>query len=186
MSDDTWHADPLVWGHGPRRFEVFLEPTCPFSARAFAKLGDLRTRVGDDRITMRIVLHSQPWHMASGIVVRAIVAASTLPGGRETARAVMAAVFDHRGEFEFDRHCCGPNLDVTPRELLRRVEARAAIELREAFFQDGLEREIKLHTRYARQNGIHVSPSFMIDGLVEPALGSGDTIDAWADRLAAT
>ena len=24
-------ADPLIWGHGPRIFEVFLEPTCPFS-----------------------------------------------------------------------------------------------------------------------------------------------------------
>src|SRR5271156_2284295 len=28
---NAWRADPLVWGHGPRVFEVFLEPTCPFS-----------------------------------------------------------------------------------------------------------------------------------------------------------
>jgi len=28
-------------GHGPRIFEVFLEPTCPFSVKAFAKLEDL-------------------------------------------------------------------------------------------------------------------------------------------------
>ena len=34
-------AQPLVWGHGPRTFEVFLEPTCPFSVRAFNKLDDL-------------------------------------------------------------------------------------------------------------------------------------------------
>lgn len=31
-------AQPLVWGHGPRTFEVFLEPTCPYSVRAFNKL----------------------------------------------------------------------------------------------------------------------------------------------------
>lgn len=31
------HADVLVWGHGPEIFEVFLEPTCPFSVRAFNK-----------------------------------------------------------------------------------------------------------------------------------------------------
>src|ERR1700719_3508886 len=37
----AWRADPLVWGHGPRIFEVFLEPTCPFSVRAFGKLEDL-------------------------------------------------------------------------------------------------------------------------------------------------
>src|SRR6516225_10656053 len=32
---NAWRADPLVWGHGPRVFEVFLEPTCPFSVRGF-------------------------------------------------------------------------------------------------------------------------------------------------------
>ena len=31
----NWRADPLVWGHGPCVFEVFLEPTCPFSVKAF-------------------------------------------------------------------------------------------------------------------------------------------------------
>src|SRR5271169_2997315 len=37
---NMWRADPLVWGHGPRVFEVFLEPTCPFSVNAFGKLDD--------------------------------------------------------------------------------------------------------------------------------------------------
>ncbi|RMU05064.1 hypothetical protein ALP36_04968 [Pseudomonas syringae pv. coriandricola] len=32
------HSDALSWGHGPRLFEVFLEPTCPFSVKAFFKL----------------------------------------------------------------------------------------------------------------------------------------------------
>jgi hypothetical protein len=35
---NVWRADPLVWGHGPRIFEMFLEPTCPFSVTAFGKL----------------------------------------------------------------------------------------------------------------------------------------------------
>jgi hypothetical protein len=30
-----------------------------------------------------------------------------------------------------------------------------------------LDREVKWHCKYARQNGIHVSPTFMIDGLVQ-------------------
>ena len=34
------NAQPLVWGHGPRTLEVFLEPTCPFSVRAFNKLDE--------------------------------------------------------------------------------------------------------------------------------------------------
>ena len=63
MNQIAWRADPLVWGHGPRVFEVFLEPTCPYSVRAFGKLDDLLTQAGEDRITIKIRLQSQPWHM---------------------------------------------------------------------------------------------------------------------------
>ena len=72
-------AQPLVWGHGPRTFEVFLEPTCPFSVRAFNKLDDLLDEVGADNVTIKIRLQSQPWHLFSGVIVRCILAASTLP-----------------------------------------------------------------------------------------------------------
>ena len=54
----NWRADPLVWGHGPTVFEVFLEPTCPFSVKAFGKLGDLFDQLGEDRITIKIRLQS--------------------------------------------------------------------------------------------------------------------------------
>ena len=85
MSQTAWGADPLSWGHGPRVFEAFLEPTCPFSVRAFGKLDDLLTQAGEDRITIKIRLQSQPWHMYSGVIVRCILAASTLEGGKSAA-----------------------------------------------------------------------------------------------------
>ena len=44
----AWRADPLIWGHGPRIFEVFLEPTCPFSIKVFGKLDDLLDQAGED------------------------------------------------------------------------------------------------------------------------------------------
>ena len=49
---NAWRADPLVWGHGPRIFEMFLEPTCPFSVKAFGKLDDLLDQAGEERITI--------------------------------------------------------------------------------------------------------------------------------------
>jgi hypothetical protein len=61
-------ADPLVWGHGPRVFEVFLEPTCPISVKAFGKRDDLLGEAGEDRITVKLRLQSQPWHMYSGVI----------------------------------------------------------------------------------------------------------------------
>ena len=183
MTRIAWHADPLVWGHGPRVFEIFLEPTCPFSVRAFGKLDELLAQAGEDRISIRIRLQSQPWHMYSGVIVRCILAASTLASGKEAAKAVMAAVATHREEFEFDHHCGGPNLGATPNDIIRRIEGYSGVRLAEAFAIPDLDRAIKWHCRYARQNGIHVSPSFMIDGLVHADMSSGDTVSAWVSRL---
>ncbi len=183
MTLNTWRADPLVWGRGPRVFEVFLEPTCPFSVRAFGKLDDLLAEAGEDRITVKIRLQSQPWHMYSGVIVRCILAASTLEGGKQAAKSVMAAVAAHREEFEFERHCRGDNMNATPNDIIARIEGYSGMKLAEAFAIPDLDREIKWHCKYARQNGIHVSPTFMIDGLVETGLGSGDAVSDWVTRL---
>src|SRR3954465_8818080 len=139
MSDTaTWNADPLTWGHGPRLFELFLEPTCPYCARAFGKLDELLKSAGGYRLTIKIRLQSQPWHMYSGVIVRCILAASTLSGGKEAAKAVMAAGGAHREEFEFERHCRGPNLDATPREIIARIERYSGLELEAAFMTPDL------------------------------------------------
>jgi hypothetical protein len=164
-------------------FEVFLEPTCPFSVRAFGKLDDLLSTAGEDRITIKLRLQSQPWHMYSGVIVRCILAASTLEGGKAAAKAVMAAVAAHREEFEFERHCRGANMDATPNDIIARIEGYSGVKLAEAFAIPNLDREIRWHCKYARQNGIHVSPTFMIDGMVQADISSGDAVAEWASRL---
>ncbi|MFC3059775.1 DsbA family protein [Paenirhodobacter populi] len=183
MTRPAPHADPLFWGHGPRIFEMFLEPTCPFSVRAFGKMDALLDQAGPDRITVRLRMQSQPWHMFSPVVVRCVLAASMLDGGRENAKAVLAAVAAHREEFEFEKHCKGPNMDATPNQIIARIEDYAGLKLAEAFEFPELEAAIKWHAKYARQNGIHVSPTFMIDGLVQPDIGSGDPVESWVEKL---
>jgi hypothetical protein len=184
MPQDTpWQAAPLVWGHGPRVLEIFLEPTCPFSVRAFGKLNALLQRAGEEHVTVKLRLQSQPWHLYSGVVVRCVLAASTLPQGRDSAHAVLAAVAAHREEFEFERHCGGANMDVTPKQIIARLERYSGVPLAAAFAIPTLDREVKWHARYARQNGIHVSPTFMIDGLVQTDMGSGDAVEDWVKRL---
>ncbi len=181
----TWKAEPLTWGRGPRVFEMFLEPTCPFSVKAFGKLDETLRLAGADRITIKILLQSQPWHLYSGVVVRCILAASTLPGGKEAAKTALAAVATHREEFEFTHHCGGANMDTTPNDIIARLEAHSGLSLAHAFAIPDLDREIKRHCKYARQNGIHVSPTFMIDGLVRSDIGSGDPASEWVSRLIA-
>lgn len=176
-------AQPLEWGHGPRIFEVFLEPTCPFSVKAFDKLNALLEQAGEDKITVKIRLQSQPWHLFSGVIVRCILAASTLPEGKAAAHKVMQAVADRREEFEFTDHCSGPNMQATPEEIIARIERYSGVQLADAFARPELQTEIKWPCKYARQNGIHVSPTFMVDGLVQPDLGSGDEVAVWVKRL---
>jgi hypothetical protein len=138
---------------------------------------------GEDRITVKIRLQSQPWHMYSGVVTRCVIAASTLPGGKETAKSVLAAVVAHREEFEFEKHCRGPSMHATPAEIVARLAKYSGVEPDEAFAIPDLDREIKWHCKYARQNGVHVSPTFMIDGLIQPDMGSGDPVENWVSRL---
>jgi len=186
MSISAAHPDPLVWGRGTKVLEAFLEPTCPFSGRAFGKLDALLREAGEDRLTLKIRLLSQPWHMFSPLVTRAILAASSLPEGKSAAWQVMKGVFDYREEFILEDHARGPNLDQSPRALLGRIEAISGIALAETFDQTALQTAVKWHARYARQNGIHVTPTFMVDGLVDNDMGSGDEVSAWLEKLSLT
>ena len=183
MTETAWRADPLEWGHGPHVFEAFLEPTCPYSVKAYGKFDDLLAHAGADKITIKIRLQSQPWHMYSGVITRCVLAASTLPGGKANAKAVLSAVAAHREEFEFERHCRGANMDATPHDIIARIEGYSGVKLAKAFGIPDLDREVKWHCKYARQNGIHVSPTFMIDGLVYPNISSGDSVAEWASHL---
>ena len=183
MQQTAWRADPLIWGHGPRVFEAFLEPTCPYSVKAFGKLDELLAQGGEDQVTVKVRLQSQPWHMYSGVITRCVLAASTLPGGKAAAKSVLAAVGAHREEFEFERHQGGPNRDASPNDIIARIEAYSGVKLAGAFSIPDLDREIKFHCKYARQNGIHVSPTFMVDGLVRADMSSGDTVESWLSKI---
>jgi hypothetical protein len=187
-----YKARKWIWRDGRRLslngavdlgFSRCLEPTCPFSNKAFGKIKELLSAAGEDKITVKVRLQPQPWHMYSGVIVRAILAASTLDNGREAAWCVMEAVAAHRDEFEFDKHCTGANRTATPNDILARIESYSGVKLAPAFDIPDLDKAIKMHSRYARQNGIHVSPTFMIDGLVQPDLSSGDAVSVWTKRL---
>lgn len=134
-------ADSLVWGHGPAIFEVFPEPTCPFSVRAFNKSDALLAHVGEAQMTLKIRLQSPPWRLFSGLIVRYTLAAAVTV--KPPRSAVIQAVADHREEFAFTDHCTGPNRDATPNQILQRLKACSGVDAFAAFDQPDLQNAIK-------------------------------------------
>lgn len=173
----------IALGHGPLELEVFVEPTCPHSKRAFGKLRPLLAAIGEDRLTITIRFVSQPWHLFSGIVIRAILAASATEGGVAAALRAMDGIYANREDFEFENHSSGPNMNRTPAEILREIERLADVDLSEAFRLGSVDRAMRWHARYYRQNGIHESPTFMINGLVEPKMSSRQAVEEWSELL---
>ncbi|WP_172328895.1 thioredoxin [Mangrovicoccus sp. HB161399] len=170
-------------GEGATRLAVFLEPTCPFSAKAFAKLGPLLSAAGSDRLTIAIQIQSQPWHTFSPVVSRSILAASLTAGGKDAALSVMEKVFAHREEFVLADHSHGPNMALSPADILARIEELGGVALAEAFALPEATDLMKAHARYSRRRGVHGSPSFMVDGEMREDMGSGDTVEKWLADL---
>ncbi len=173
----------LTRGRGPKITDWFLEPTCPHSARAFGKLPDLLGAAGEDRLTIRVTIHSQTWHLFSGTVSRAILAATLLPDGTEAAWRVMATVFAHRDDYDALDHCRGPNMDLSLKEMLTRISEHSGVALEDVFVRPEALDLVKRHTRFARQNGIHVSPTVMVDGLIDGSISSRDDVAEWMAKM---
>mgnify|MGYP001350971668 CR=1 FL=1 len=177
---------PFEWGYGEHTLEMFLEPTCPYSATAFSKIDTLIAEIGENQLKVKVRFQSQPWHLFSGIVIRAILAASTMEDGRYKSNSVMKAVFAHREDFEFIDHCSGPNMAATPNEIIKRIFDLSGCDVSNVFQSKNLQNQIKWHAKYARQNGIHVSPTFMINGVVAPKMSSGDDVKKWVSEIGAS
>ena len=154
----------------------------PISKRAFEKFPALLDAAGADRLTIRIRFLSQPWHLYSGVVTKGILAASAAAGA-ETGLEVMAGIYRDRDAYEFDEHCCGANMDRTPADILRAISALAGRDLTEPFCWKSVDRALRWHVKYARQMGVHSSPSFAIDRMVDPQMSSGQPVEEWLKAL---
>lgn len=185
MATSTFHATPLNWGHGGNAFEIFIEPTCPFCAKVIGKFEAFLAAIDPNRVTVKLRLHSQPWHLFSGVATRCVLAASTLPNGRDQAWSVLKAIKEHREEFVLEHHATGAARERSINGTLALIERYSGIALAAAFAQRELEGLMAWHAKYSRQNGIHASPTFMLNGIVAPKLGSGDPIETWVAASAA-
>ena len=169
-------------GHGETELDVFLEPTCPYSGLTFEKLPALVAAAGENRLTVKIRLISQPWHLFSVAVIRCILAAAAAEG-QEAGLKTLGKVFENREDFVCTDHCSGPNLSRSPADIFDQITSLSGVDFRAAFEQDEITDAIKWHVKYVRQNGVHVSPTFTVNGLVNNGMSSGQSIEEWLELL---
>ena len=74
-------------------------------------------------------------------------------------------------------------MDRTPADILRAIGKLAGADLFEPFKLKSVDRALRWHVKYSRQMGVHSSPSFAINHLVEPAMSSGQSIEEWTALL---
>ncbi len=70
-------------------------------------------------------------------------------------------------------------MDLSQNDILNKIEDLSALSLRAEFENDRATSLMKRHAKYARQNGIHASPTFMINGLVDDSIGGRDSVATW-------
>lgn len=170
MSDQA--PKKITRGHGDTEFEIFLEPTCPYSKRAFNKLQPLLAEIGESNLTIVVRFVSQPWHLFSGVVTRCILAATTTEGGGEAGWHVLKTVFSHREHFITNDEFSGPNMEIGYARTIAYISDLSGIDLAPPFKLNSVGKAMIWHTKYSRQNGVHFTPTYSINRIIVPGIGS--------------
>ena len=96
---------------------------------------------------------------------------------------MLDAVFEKLDEFVCESHCAVPYRALCQTDIGVRISELSGMEFSETFELDSVTTAVKWHTKYARQNGAHSTPTFAVNGLINDAMSSGQSIEEWADLL---
>ncbi|EMD40528.1 hypothetical protein CERSUDRAFT_44584 [Gelatoporia subvermispora B] len=183
--------------HAPHTLDVFLDFVCPYSKKlVFAIDAVLRPLLGpggkyDGKVHIIFRPQVQPWHSSSTFTHEAALAA--LRVAPDKFWAFTLALFKRQEEF-FDI----PTSTLTPlqiREKLAHIAAGVIGEQNVPAFKDllalkstpnggvAVTDDLKYTIKFSRQNGIHVSPTALWDGLVANEISSSWAEKEWVEFL---
>ncbi|KAJ2354881.1 hypothetical protein IWW50_003670 [Coemansia erecta] len=178
---------------GAHTLEVFLDYACPFSARLWRTL---YTQVLPQFPRVSVVFRHQiqPWHPSSLLMHEASLAVSRL--APSNFAMFSDALFEHQREF-FDEAV----VDLTRSDIYARLadialsinavdDRRALLQLLDVQASDepknagnAVTVDVKYHVRVARAQGIHVSPTVVLDGVRDDSVSSSWTLEQWSTWL---
>ncbi|KAF5333585.1 hypothetical protein D9611_002741 [Ephemerocybe angulata] len=185
--------------NAPHTLDIFLDYVCPFSAKlAHAIETVLKPQLGpggpyEGKVKVVLRLHPQPWHSASTLVHESALA--VLRASPENFWAYSLALFKNQGEY-FDI----PTSTLSPLQIRANLAALAATVIPAEAVEkvkdllalkgtpnggNAVTDDLKYNIKFSRQNGIHVSPTVLWDGLVANEISSGWGQEQWGEFLKA-
>ncbi|KAF9256016.1 hypothetical protein L218DRAFT_911717 [Marasmius fiardii PR-910] len=183
----------------PHTLDIFLDYVCPFSAKmALAIENVLRPLLGqggkyEGKVKLIFRNQVQPWHGSSTFVHEAGLAVARVSPDKFWAFSL--ALFKRQEEY-FDI----PTSTLTPLQIRANLAQLAGdvigSQLVNSFSEllklksspnGGVDvtDDLKYTIKFSRQNGIHVSPTVLWDGIVANEISSGWGEKEWNEFLAA-
>jgi len=183
----------------PHTLDIFVDYVCPFSAKLAFTIDKVVKPLLDaggkyeGKVKAIIRLQVQPWHSASTLTHESALAVARAVPDKFWPYSV--ELFKHQSDF-FDIPCS----NLTPiqiREKLVNLALPIVGQDKKGEILDLLTykttpnggvdvtEDLKYTIKFSRQNGIHVSPTVLWDGLVVNEISSSWGADEWNDFLKA-
>lgn len=187
--------------HQPHTIEVYLDYVCPFSAKQFKTLfEDLPPLIRENPAwapNLQVVFRHQiqPWHPSSTLAHEAGLA--VLRVAPERFLDFSAELFRAQKDY-FDVSVVNEGRNATYARLAKLAgtvgvdEAKVLELLRipetpgpdgSLNAGNGVTADVKLVVKMARLTGVHVSPTALVDGVVNNEISSGWTVGQWTEWL---
>lgn len=181
----------------PHTLDIFLDYVCPFSAKMSLAIDRVLKPLFapggkyDGKVKTIIRLQVQPWHASSTFTHEAALAVARV--SPEHFWPFSLVLFKNQGDY-FDI----PTSTLTPiqiRENLAKLAAEVIPSNKVDEFKDLLKLksspnggiavsdDLKYTIKFSRQNGIHVSPTVLWDGLIANEISSSWGETEWTEFL---
>jgi len=182
----------------PHTLEVFLDYVCPFSAKISRTIDTVLKPLFDKggkyygKVKLIVRQQVQPWHASSTFTHEAALA--VIRASPEHYWPFSRKLFDEQEEF-FDI----PSSTLTPLQIREKLAVIASSVIQDEgkveVFKDllrlkgslnggvAVSDDLKYTIKFSRQNGIHVSPTALWDGLVANEVSSSWGEAEWSKFL---
>lgn len=184
--------------------EIYIDPVCPFSKRLFLAfhahiLPLIKTGRYHGRVAAIVRLQVQPWHPSSTMTVESVLAVAALSRDVDDVWDFTKQLFIKSDKF-YDsftvlesRADTYKRLKVLAQPFVKAPEFEKLLEIEPATDKDETGKNegnkvtnlVKWSTKLGRQNGIHVTPTVLMNGIVDNEVSSswlGKDWEAYLDK----